>query len=143
MITTRNILVANPGVNTMTPIKKRPTRRKRTRRRSESLSIAKWAALQEEAKRAKQAADMGEYLPATFFQPQPGDTLLSFTLRSALEIGFGVMKFRWKGVAPISYQINRAVYAIAPQRPVEDGPALNLIALGTGLYGLRCVLESK
>jgi len=126
----------------MTPIKKRPKRR-RTRRRSESLSIAKWAALQQEAERAKQATDVGEYLPPTFFQPQPGDTLLSFTLRSALEIGIGVIKFRWKEVAPISYQINRAVYAIAPQRPAEDGPSLNLIALGTGLYGLRCVLESK
>lgn len=133
----RNILLAM-GVDIMVTKRRRHTRRRRRVSKPESER-----ALRDAIARAKRTSELTEFVPLTFLQPQAGDTFFSFIGRSLSEIALGSIKYRWKEVAPLSYLINRTVYDIAPQRSVEDGPVLNLIALGTGLYGLSCVLEKR
>ena len=90
-----------------------------------------------------QASELSEFLPPTFLQLRPDDTVGSMFGRTLGEIILATIKYRWKQVAPISYQINRTTNAVAPQLPAEQKPALDLIALATGAYGLSRVFESE
>ena len=57
------------------------------------------------------------------------------------EFGWEVGKSIWKETAPVSYNTNQAMFALAPYWPPEGRWLLGIGAVGTAIYGLVQVAD--
>jgi hypothetical protein len=55
----------------------------------------------------------------------------------------GIIKNRWKEVAPGSYMANQLVYSVAPYCRPEASGLLNLAVLVTAGYGLKQIADAE